>query len=257
MTDDTRRFGWVRDLPDQRDHLFAAAPATLRQLPPKVNLVAQCPPIYDQGQLGSCTANALAAAHEFAQMKEGLPNPFVPSRLFIYYNERVIEHSVPSDSGARLRDGMWSIAHQGVCPEVEWPYMIGKFADRPPFAAVTDALKYTALQYQHVSQNLNQMKGCLAEGYPFVLGFSVYQSFPLQTTTGDIPLPTPGEPGPGGGPVEGHAVLAVGYDDTEQRFIIRNSWGTTWGKLGYGSMPYLYLTRSDLASDFWTVRKVK
>jgi C1A family cysteine protease len=89
------RYGWVRDLPDQRDHLYAAPPQFLSALPSQVDLRPQCPPIYDQGQLGSCTANAIGAAHEFSQMKQGLPAPapFGPSRLFIYYNERAIEHT--------------------------------------------------------------------------------------------------------------------------------------------------------------------
>jgi C1A family cysteine protease len=196
---------------------------------PRIDLTAQCPPVYDQGQLGSCTANALAAAHEFAQKKGNLPapSPFTPSRLFIYYNERVIEHSVQSDNGAQLRDGMKAVAHQGVCPEFEWPHDITKFSVRPPQLAFGDALHCTAISYQRVVQNLNQMKGCLAEGYPFVHGFTVYESFPMETSTGDVPMPAPGEPGPNGGPPAGHAVLAVGYDDALQQFIFRNSWGTT------------------------------
>jgi C1A family cysteine protease len=255
----SRGFGWIRDLPDQRDFLYAAAPETLQQLPPRVDLTGQCPPVYDQGQLGSCTANAIGAAHEFAQMKQGLPapSPFTPSRLFIYYNERVIEHSVASDSGAQIRDGMKVVNNQGVCPEDEWPYDIAKFADQPPQTDYTDALNYTATSYQAVAQTLNQLKGCLFEGYPFVFGIVVYESFPMQTTTGDVPLPGPGEGGPDGGPPAGHAILAVGYDDAEQHFLFRNSWGTGWGNAGYGTLPYLYVTRPDLASDFWTLRLVK
>src|SRR5215475_7686356 len=104
------RFGWVRDLPDQRDHTYAAPLQFLTTLPPHVDLRPQCPPVYDQGQIGSCTANAIGAAHQFSQIKQKLTSPFVPSRLFIYYNERSIEHTTGSDSGAQIRDGMKAIA---------------------------------------------------------------------------------------------------------------------------------------------------
>src|SRR5205085_1038934 len=98
-----------------------------------VDLRPHCPAIYDQGALGSCTANAIAGAIEYNQIVAG-STPFIPSRLFIYYNERVIEHSVRSDAGAMLRDGIKCIASKGVCDEKTWPYQIAKFAKRPSAA---------------------------------------------------------------------------------------------------------------------------
>ena len=126
-----RRYGWIPDLPDQRDHLYAAPPAFLAALPPSTDLRSGCPAVYDQGRLGSCTANAIGGAIEFDRMKQKLPD-FVPSRLFIYYNERVIEGTVSSDSGAQIRDGIKTVASQGVCPEPDWPYDITKFTQKPP-----------------------------------------------------------------------------------------------------------------------------
>jgi C1A family cysteine protease len=257
------RFGWVRDLPDQRDHLYAAPPQFLSALPQKVDLRPQCPPVYDQGQIGSCTANAIGAAHQFTQMKQNLPAPapFVPSRLFIYYNERAIEQTTGSDSGAQIRDGMKSIARQGVCREdPTWPYDADPFPPnnrltvKPSQAAYTEALQYQAIQYQRVPQVLTQMKGCLAAGYPFVFGFTVYESFESQDVarSGVVPMPQSHEQVLGG-----HAVLAAGYDDSQQSFIVRNSWGTGWGQQGYCMMPYLYLTDAQLASDFWTLRLIE
>src|SRR5205807_1673038 len=114
-------FGWVPDLPDNRDHLYAAPMAKLGPLPRKVDLRKHCPPVYNQGQIGSCTANAIAAAIEFDRKKQKLAD-FIPSRLFIYYNERSMEHSVPIDNGAQIRDGIKSVGKQGACPEPEWPY---------------------------------------------------------------------------------------------------------------------------------------
>ncbi len=247
-------YGWIPDLPDQRDFLFAAPQEVIAALPPRVDLRPQCPPVYDQGQLGSCTANAIGAAFQFSAMKQGVANQAAPSRLFIYYNERVLEGTVDSDSGAMIRDGMKVVNHQGAPPETDWPYDIAKFREKPPQKAYDDGLQNQVTTYRRVTRDLNQMKGCLAAGYPFVFGFSVYESFESQDVarTGVVPMPHPGEQLLGG-----HAVLAVGYDDAQSRFIVRNSWGAGWGQAGYFTMPYAYLTQRSLSSDFWTIRLVE
>jgi C1A family cysteine protease len=246
------RYGWTPDLPDQRDHLYAAPPPMLGNLPASADLTSQCPPVYDQGQLGSCTANAIAAAVEFDRLKQKLPD-ITPSRLFIYYNEREMEGTIGSDSGAQIRDGIKSVSQLGVCPEPEWPYDIAKFTQKPPAKAYTDALTDRAVSYQRVIQDLTQMRGCIASGYPFVFGFTVYTSFesPEVARTGHAPLPGAGEQ-----QIGGHAVLAVGYDDSQQWMIVRNSWGPGWGIKGYFTLPYTYLSQANLAADFWTIRLV-
>ena len=253
MARTTAHYGWVPDLPDQRDHLFAAPPPVLTQLPPAVDLRDQCPAVYDQGQLGSCTGNAIAAAIEFDQMKEKEPEVFPPSRLFIYYNERVMENSVKSDSGAQIRDGIKSVSALGACHEDLWPYDIAKFASKPSKKAYDDAKKHTAVAYQRVARDLTQMKGCLAAGYPFVFGFTVYDSFEGAevASSGHASMPASDEK-----VVGGHAVLAVGYDDANQWLVVRNSWGPGWGMAGYFTLPYGYVTQPGLASDFWTIRTV-
>jgi C1A family cysteine protease len=202
--------------------------------------------------LGSCTANAIGGAIEFDRLKQSLPD-FVPSRLFIYYNERLIEGTVASDSGAMIRDGIKSVASQGACPEPEWPYDISKFAERPPAEAYRDAALDRAVSYQSLIQDLNQMRGCLATSYPFIFGFTVYESFESESVarTGHAPMPAPTERAVGG-----HAVMAVGYDDQSQTFLCRNSWGTGWGMAGYFTLPYTYLIQPGLASDLWTIRLV-
>jgi len=254
MSHTIQRYGWVPDLPDQRDHFYAAPLVNLGALPAMVDLRPRCPKeVYDQGQLGSCTANAIAGAIEFDLMKEGT-QVFTPSRLFIYYNERVMEGTVGSDSGAMIRDGVKSVNQQGDAPETEWQYDVTKFTVKPPPKVYTDAKKHRVVQYQRVPQILTQMKGCLASGYPFVFGFTVYESFESQAvaTTGQVPMPAANEQ-----TIGGHAVLAVGYDDSQQRFIVRNSWGDKWGMAGYFTMPYAYLTQSSLSDDFWTIRIVQ
>jgi C1A family cysteine protease len=246
-----KTYGWKPDLPDQRDFTYkVTAPIAL---PPKVDLRPFCPPVYDQGQLGSCTGNAIAASVQFEQLKKKDPHAFMPSRLFIYYNERVIEGTVKQDAGAMIRDGLKVVNNQGACTETTWPYVITKFANKPVAKAYTEGLKYKTKVYARVLQNLNSLKTCLASGDPFVFGFTVYQSFESNTVakTGIVPMPATNEAVLGG-----HAVLCVGYDDSTQRFIVRNSWGPTWGIKGYFTFPYAYLTNNNLADDIWVIKDV-
>jgi C1A family cysteine protease len=248
----TKWYGWLPDLPDRRDFIYAAIAPKIRRLPPKVDLRSKCSPVENQGQLGSCTANALVGALEFLEMK--VDAPFVDlSRLFVYYNERVIEGMVDQDSGAFLRDGIKSLAKQGVCPEKEWPYRVNAFRQKPTRACYADAKKYEITSYHRINTK-DEMRTCLAEGFPFVFGFTVYSSFESATVarSGVVNLPTKAE-----WVVGGHAVMAVGYNDKQQRFIIRNSWGADWGQKGYFTMPYAYLASRSLSDDFWTIRSAE
>lgn len=252
-----RRFGWVPDLPDHRDKVFSAPVVHAAPLPSSVDLRPGCPPeIYDQGHLGSCTGNAIAAAIEFDQMKQGLADVFTPSRLFIYYNERVMEGTVMEDAGAMIRDGIKSVNKVGAPHEKLWPYSDanpGPFQKKPTPAAYKDAAKHPALLYQRLPQVESQLKGCLASGYPFVFGISVFDSFmtPEVAKSGRAPMPKPKEK-----QIGGHAILCVGYDDHKRRFICRNSWGEGWGMKGYFTIPYDYVLDDDLAADFWTIKTV-
>lgn len=253
MTYKIKKYGWIPDLPDQRDYIYSAPIEKLQRLPSRVDLRPTCPAVYDQGELGSCTANAIAGAMQFDEIKQKITPIFTPSRLFIYYNERAIEGTVNTDSGAMLRDGVKSVVKQGVCSEDLWPYNIANFSEQPPRDCYQAATQNKAILYKRLIRDLNQMKACLATGNPFVFGFTVYESFesPTVASTGHAPLPAPGEAVLGG-----HAVLAVGYDDASQCFIARNSWGTQWGLAGYFTLPYAYLTQPTLSSDFWTIETI-
>ena len=164
-----------------------------------------------------------------------------------------MEGTVDSDSGAQIRDGIKSVAKQGACPEVLWPYHIAKFKSRPSKKCYLDAIKHRVVLYQRLVPTLNQLRGCLASGYPFVFGFTVYESFesPKVAKTGHAPMPAPRERSIGG-----HAVMTVGYEDSKQWFIIRNSWGPRWGMEGCFTLPYAYVSDAQLAEDFWTIRLV-
>jgi C1A family cysteine protease len=246
-------YGWIPDIPDARDRVLQL-PRKAGALPPSADLRAACPAVYDQGQLGSCTANAIAGAIEFDQRKQQLPQPFTPSRLFIYYNERLMEGSVASDSGAQIRDGIKSVGSQGACAETLWPYLENQFAVRPSPPCYKIARTHPAVSYSRVAQDLGQLKACLAAGYPFVLGITVYESFESDgvAASGIVPMPANSETVLGG-----HAVMAAGYDDASSRFLVRNSWGSDWGMGGYFTIPYAYLTDDNLADDFWAIRVVK
>lgn len=246
----TRRYGWKRDLPDHRDHIFAAPHMDLVTAPPRIDLRAGCPSVYDQGSLGSCTGNAIAGALEFDRIKQHL-DVWTPSRLFIYFNERVIERTVESDAGASIRDGIKSVNRSGACPEALHPYDVARFTERPSAQAFTVARAHPAVQYQRVPQSLSQLRAALAAGYPVVVGISVYDSFESDEVarTGIVPMPGAREDMLGG-----HAILCVGYDDATQRFLLRNSWGAGWAVAGYFTLPYAYLLSPDLASDFWQIR---
>ncbi len=253
---DNTWYGWKPDLPDHRDFTYKAKPRALKKLPRKVDLSKFCLPVYNQGVLGSCTANSISSAIIFGLRKQNPDHRFNPSRLFIYYNERVIEGTVNIDNGAEIRNGIKSVNKQGVCSEETWKYSPGRilFKRKPIPKCYKEALDHQVLSYQRVEKKLEQMKACLAEGYPFVFGFTVYEEFEGDAVgrTGKLNMPGPKEEVTGG-----HAVLCVGYDDKTKRFLILNSWGDDWGKKGYFTMPYEYLTGSDLAEDFWTIRMVE
>jgi len=184
-------------------------------------------------------------------MKKSRPEIFRPSRLFIYYNERAREHTTRSDSGAQIRDGLKSVAKRGVCPETLWPYRVKRFRQKPSQKCYTEAAKYRGLSYHRVRRTLAQMKACLTSGYPFVVGLFVFESFESKRVrrTGRASMPLLHEKNK-----VGHAVLAVGYENRQRRFIVRNSWGRKWGMRGYFTLPYGYFTNRHLSQDFWTIR---
>jgi len=248
--------GWVPDAHDHRDlkaehqeFLMAALPSALPRL---VDLRPKMPAIYDQGQLGSCTANAIAAALQYDWIIQGKPNAFVPSRLAIYYLERLIEGTVGQDAGAQIRDGAKAMNKYGFFSESLWPYDTTKFAVHPPSSALAIASHERVTSYARVTQTAHAIKTVLAAGRPIVFGFNVGSSFegPHVASTGHW-VPIDGEEILGG-----HAVLMVGYDDSDKTALVRNSWGNRWGLKGHFKVPLSWLCDPNNASDFWVFYSV-
>lgn len=249
------KYHWHRDVPDARDYIYS--PEALGLVPPtlpaRLDLRSYCSPIENQGQLGSCTGNAIAGIIEYLDRKNN--KQLDVSRLFIYYQERLIEGTVNYDSGAYIRDGIKAVNQYGAPLESLWPYIITRFRTRPTTAAYTDAARRKAGAYQRITTRTAGIKTALNQGYPVVIGFNVYASFEgtLNNTTGMMPYPRPGEQLLGG-----HAVAVVGYDDTLSggRLICRNSWGTSWGDRGYFYMPYQVTDNANMSDDFWIITSV-
>jgi C1A family cysteine protease len=267
MTRKIQRYGWKRDLPDHRDRRFlapkrVALPSVVDLSYDKVTKVITRPPTFDQGNLGSCTANAISFHMDFCLMRQKAKT-ITPSRLFIYYNERVMEGDVSEDGGAQIRDGIKTVAKQGAPPEAVWPYVEDQFATRPPLQTYRIASNHQVESYSRVRQDMADLKACLATGFPFVFGFSVFDSFESAdvASTGNL-----GMPGKDENNVGGHAVCCIGYNDygkivlpdgliwPKNTVLVQNSWGKDWGIRGMFTMPYEYISNPDLADDFWTIR---
>lgn len=254
----TRKFSWLPDVPDFRDFKvrgnFKLVP--LKAVPTSIDLRPYCSAVEDQGELGSCTGNAIAGAIELLENKYSIDTNqgiFTDlSRLFIYYNERWIEGTVSEDSGASIRDGIKSLAKWGVCMESLWPYKEESFTTKPSDACYTDGALRKISMYARVTQITKSIRNVLASGYPIIFGFAVYSNFISDkvSNTGILDLPTRKDEFLGG-----HAVLCVGYNDKTSRVIVRNSWGSGWGQKGYFTMPYSYIVNNNLAADLWVVKK--
>ena len=211
-----------------------------------VDLRSQLPPVYDQGSLGSCTANALCAAFAY------IVKNFQGSRLFLYYNTRVLENTTNYDAGAYIHNSIATLKTQGLCAEAGWPYVPSKYTIKPPIICYRAGLQNRIINAYNIPTNLTAMKASLIAKRPFVLGFLVYGSFYGNSVarTGIVPMPGKNE-----SVVGGHAVLVCGYNDAKQWFIVRNSWGAGWGDKGYFYMPYAYFTNPEWTSDIWAIMR--
>ncbi len=241
--------GGKRDATDARD--FAYTPPAALSLPTQVDLKERCGGVYNQLPLHSCSAHALASLLTFVGNVEDRPIP-LPSRLFIYYNTRQLEGTLPADDGATIRSAIKTVVSQGACGEELWPYDVAQAAAQPPPHCYEAAKTTRALSYYRIAQNLDHLRATLAEGYAFIFGMQAYaQSFIAAQNSGVLSMPAAGETLMGG-----HAVMAVGYDSAARTITALNSLGASWGNAGYFTIPFAFFTDDKLSYDFWTIRSV-
>jgi len=232
----------------------------VQSLPPSIDLESAFPPVFDQGQEGSCTGNGWAgvwAFFELLDLKQKCAAPeefsttsFVPaSRQFIYYCERDHEGTIAQDAGSQISTGAWVLANIGCCDEAIWPYSQDNWETKPSTEAYEEAANHKILNSFALNDFLD-IKHCLADGYPVICGIEVFDNIESDEVaqTGILNMPTAEDKLQGG-----HCVVIVGYDDSTSRFKIRNSWGTTWGMNGYFTVEYCYI--SQYGSEFMTLRK--
>jgi C1A family cysteine protease len=220
-------------------------------LPASADLRAQLPPVYDQGHLGACTAFACAKGMRETLQRQNNERVVPLSALFEYYETRanmpvvgwIMKHL---DSGGTITEAVKVLATEGAAPEEAFPYDITKFKVKPPAAAYKAAPEFKLHSSTQLA-SLDDIKTTLAKGRTVAFGFRVYDSFRHVGADGMMPVPGPTEKLLGG-----HAVLAVGYDDTKKALIVRNSWSAAWGDKGYFYMPYEVAANSQMATDFWT-----
>ena len=190
--------------------------------------------IEDQGSLGSCAGNAIVNAYEL-QVRYLYPDKFAElSRLFVYYNSRLLENTVMEDAGVYLRNGMRAVQKYGICTEKLWPYDIAKFSVKPTDECYQAALERTITAYQSLS-TIDDVLHAVNDNKPVVIGVTVYDNFDYISKSDSV-IQKPDNSDQGGG----HAMTVVGYDMAKRQFLVKNSFGRDWGDSGYAWLPFDY-----------------
>ena len=222
-----------------------------------IDLTKSCKmfPVYDQGHLGSCTANGIMGCYKYDVLNSSKTDPdfdktFDPSRLYFYYKEREKEGNTGTDAGANIADGIDVLQTSGVCSEAKWPYKIEKFADKPSAECDEEAKHHRSVTSRRVSQSFDDIIACLNAKFPVVFGFAVYESFEKIGGDGIVPIPKDSEKALGG-----HCVAIYGYD-SKRGFKILNSWGESWGSSGFAFFPKEYILNDKLAFDFSVITSI-
>jgi C1A family cysteine protease len=255
----TKKFGWQPSLPDHRDYKLVHASTSLMSRPSIFTLQDNMPQVWDQLDTSSCVAHGVAAAFEY-NLKIAGKTDWSPSRLFIYYNSRMIEGCANSDDGTQVRDAIKGLANYGVAHENDWPFNLKEINIKPTWhiynlAKTNKIINYLSVvkYYDDAQKRIDSINTTIANGEPVIFGATLYESFQSDAVanSGIVPMPKVTESMDGG-----HCMLIVGYNDDEQMYTVRNSWGESWGLRGYCKIPYEYVSSPDLCSDFWIIRSI-
>jgi len=236
--------------PSEHQVAFAAS----AEVPRQIDLRSSCTAVEDQGQIGSCTANACVGALEYLYAKRDGQAPEL-SRLFVYYNTRRLKGTLHLDSGAAVSEAMAAVLAFGACRSELWPYNPALLSAEPAPQAYQDGRKHEAIQYARVA-GIDGAIQALAQGYPVVFGTIIPQRcYDTAASTGVIPETTADERR--ARPSGGHCMLIVGYDLDRKVFHIRNSWGSDWGKGGYCEFPFEEVAWSCPEDSFWMLTELE
>lgn len=230
----------------------------LKRLPAKVDLRAEMTKVEDQGETSSCVANATAGAFEYLATRYLGDERYDVSRMFIYYNARYCEEDREEieDDGTYISSAIDGIKEYGACAEETWPFDLDAVDDEPPSEAYDEAWSFGISGAEAVPTDLTAWKTALAEGNPIIFALELYDSFDRQRKKGLVPVPSTREASREDH--ASHAMLCVGYSDPDQVFIVRNSWGRSWGDKGYCYIPYKYMMNEDYnQGDSWVIRGVE
>jgi C1A family cysteine protease len=214
-------------------------------LPTRIDLREHDGPVYDQGDLGACTAFAMGKGMREHMQRRDDERITPLSALFLYYEERARQGTVKKDSGSTITEGMTVLKAVGCATDETWPYDVPRFKVKPAKPAYASASEYRIREATQLAE-LDDVRATLARGKTVAFGFLVYESFGKVGKDGVMKMPEKGDKVMGG-----HAVLAVGYDDQQRHLIVRNSWGKGWADGGYFYMPYDFAKDHERADDFW------
>jgi C1A family cysteine protease len=234
------RYKLRADPKDFRDILYTRVCTPLKKI---VDLRPWASKIEEQGHLGSCTGNAVVGAYELLQNYKNTYQLDL-SRLFVYYNSRLLEGAVNQDEGAYIRDAIKALREYGICEETLWPYRIDRFAMTPDENSYNDAKKRNIKNYYRLT-SIDDIIDALNNNLPVVFGMLVYSTFDEVTPIDYIvKIPSKYE-----SPIGAHAMTLVGYDLDKELLLCRNSFGVNWGNDGYCWIPFDY-AKSEFI-DMW------
>ncbi len=179
-------------------------------------------PIKQQHPCGTCATFSSIGATE-ALIKIALDNPFIIPDIS--------EQAVYSCEGFMPYTFFHPLAYlknSGGADDACMPYDCDTPTDRPPCEDQCDDWASRVFKIKSYKMMMwpspEQIKTALQNG-PIVAGFQVFEDF--QAYTGGVYEHTTGKL------LGGHGVVVVGYDDAEQYWICKNSWGTDWGEDGW------------------------